>query len=217
MKTLSKNRVAAWMALCSGCLLVAGAALSAEKTLQNDGFTGAGDLVCIPGFAIEEIGAARFTAQPEDYPFTIKRIQVILCPDGPPVDLVLKIWQDDGSSLNPGASLYSEFVNFTPSTAFMNEVDLSLDQIVIDSGSIRVGIEFFWGPSPPGLAMDLDGINLQTNFIYAIPPDAWMFAEDLGVNGDWIIRVVIDANEAPPIFVDSFESGDTTAWSDTLP
>jgi len=29
--------------------------------------------------------------------------------------------------------------------------------------------------------------------------------------------VVIDANEAPPVFVDGFESGDTSVWSDVLP
>jgi hypothetical protein len=46
---------------------------------------------------------------------------------------------------------------------------------------------------------------------------AWYFAEQLGVSGDWILRVVIDANEAAPLFADGFESGDTNAWSATVP
>lgn len=188
-----------------------------EKTLQNDSFTGVGDLMCIPGFAVEEIGAARFTAEPSDYPFTVERVQVLLCPDGPPVDLVVKIWNDDGSSVAPGTLLWDEIVNFTPSTAFLNEVDLSLDDITISSGSVRVGIEFFFAGSPPGLARDLDGITPQANFVYAIPPGAWYFSEQLGVTGDWILRVVIDANAAPPLFEDGFESGDTGAWSATVP
>jgi hypothetical protein len=188
-----------------------------EKTLQNDSFTGIGDLVCVPGFAVEEIGAARFTAAPSDYPFTVERVQVLLCPDGPPVDLVLKIWSDDGSSVNPGTLLWEEIVTFTPSTAFLNEVDLSLDDVTIASGSVRVGIEFLFAGSPPGLARDLDGITPQANFVYAIPPGSWYFAEQLGVSGDWILRVVIDANEAPPIFADGFEAGDTSSWSTTVP
>ena len=188
-----------------------------EKTLQNDSFTGIGDLMCIPGFAVEEVGAARFTAAPSDYPFTVERIQVLLCPDGPSVDLVVKVWNDDGSSVNPGTLLWDEIVTFTPSTAFLNEVDLSLDDITIASGSVRVGIEFFFAGSPPGLARDLDGITPQANFVYAVPPGAWYFSEQLGVSGDWILRVVIDANEAPPLFADGFESGDTGAWSATVP
>jgi len=188
-----------------------------EKTLQNDSFTGVGDLVCIPGFAVEEIGAARFTAAPSDYPFTVERVQVLLCPDGPPVDLVVKVWNDDGSSVNPGTLLWDEIVTFTPSTSFLNEVDLSLDDITIASGSVRVGIEFFFAGSPPGLARDLDGIHAQANFIYAVPPGDWYFSQQLGVTGDWILRLVIDANEVPILFEDGFESGDTSSWSATIP
>lgn len=200
-------------------LAAASPAGALEKTLANDSFTGAGDLVCVPGFAAGETGAARFTAEPADYPFTIQRVQVLLCPDGPAVDLVLHIWADDGTSVAPGTVLWEEFVTFTPSTTFLNEVDLSLENITVESGSIRVGVEYFFFGSPPGIARDVDGINLQTNFIYAVAPvpEGWYFAEQLGVSGDWIIRVVIDANDAPPVFVDGFESGDTDAWSATVP
>jgi len=98
MKTLSKNRVAAWMALCSGCLLVAGAALPAEKTLQNDSFTGSGQIACQLGAVEGEILAARFAPEPGDYPFTVKRIQVLVCPDGFTGTFLMTVWEDDGSS-----------------------------------------------------------------------------------------------------------------------
>jgi hypothetical protein len=213
----SRRRVRfAAIALAAASLLCAPLG-AVEKTLQNDSFTGVGDLMCIPGFAVEEIGAARFTAEPSDYPFTVERVQVLLCPDGPPVDLVVKIWNDDGSSVAPGTLLWEEIVTFTPSTSFLNEVDVSLDDITITSGSVRVGIEFFFAGSPPGFARDLDGIHAQTNFIYAYPPGAWYFSEQWGVTGDWILRVVIDTNDAPPLFEDGFESGDTGAWSATVP
>ena len=193
------------------------AALAVEMTLANDSFTGVGDLMCIPGFAVEEIGAARFSPPPGSYPFTVERIQVLLCPDGPPVDLVVKIWRDDGTSLPPGTLLWEEIVTFTPSTSYFNELDLSLDDITITAGSVRVGIEFLFAGSPPGLARDLDGITPQTNFVFAVPPGAWYFSEQWGVSGDWILRVVIDANSAPPLFADGFESGDTGSWSATVP
>jgi len=217
MKNLRPGHITVSAFLCCGFLLATGPVTGIEKTLQNDSFSDDGDLVCVMGFVTDEIGAARFSAEPGDYPFTIKKIQVILCPDGPPLEMVLRVWEDDGSSLNPGASLYSEFVTFQPSTTLINEVDLTLDDITVDSGSIRVGIEFFWGGSPPGLARDIGDIINQTNFIYAVPPGSWLFAENLGLTGDWIIRVVIEANDPPPVFTDGFESGDASVWSGVFP
>lgn len=222
MRQAPAVRSAVARSLAAAALAVAASQLAApaaavEKTLQNDSFSGVGDLVCIPGFAVEEIGAARFVAEPGDYPFTVERIQVLLCPDGPPVDLVVKVWNDDGSSVAPGALLWEEIVTFTPSTTFLNELDLSLDDITISSGAVRVGIEFFFAGSPPGLALDLDGITAEVNFVYEVPPGWWRFAEDLNVYGDWILRVVIDANASPPLFADGFESGDSSAWSATVP
>jgi len=99
---------------------------------------------------------------------------------------------------------------------FMNDVDLSTLGIVIDSASVRVGVEFFPFPSPPGLATDLEGPVPQTNFVFAIDPpgpNIWYFAENLVLTGDWIIRLVIETDSENAIFTDGFESGDTSAWS----
>jgi hypothetical protein len=57
----------------------------------------------------------------------------------------------------------------------------------------------------------------NANYIYANPPGAWFFANQLGVMGDWIIRMEIETGAESPIFVDGFESGDTTEWSATSP
>ena len=110
-----------------------GPGFAVEKTLQNDNFTGAGDLICIPGFSVGEIGAARFTADPQDYPFTVKRLPLILCPDGPAASLVIKLWEDDGISLAPGNLLHEDIYTLTPSSVLMNEVDLHTLGIVFDS------------------------------------------------------------------------------------
>lgn len=193
---------------------------AAELTLMNDSFSGTGSVFCVSGqsFAETEMAAARFTADAGSYPFQILRVQVLACPAGTQADLVLKIWEDDGVSDEPGDLLYEDFFTLLGSNSALNELDVSFQNITVSSGSIRVGIQYFFGPALTGLATDLDGHGEpQPNYIYALPPDGWTPAHLFGVNGDWIIRVVVDANEQPPVFVDDFESGDTTAWSDVVP
>ncbi len=220
MKTSSPIRAAIGVALVLALLSWIPVGHGAELTLMNDSFSGSGSVFCVSGqgFVEGEIAAARFTADAGSYPFQILRVLVLACPAGTQSDLVLKIWEDDGVSDAPGDLLYEEFFTLLGSDNALNELDVSVANLVVDSGSIRVGIQYFFGPALTGLATDLDGHpNPQPNYIYAIPPASWIPAHLLGVNGDWIIRVVVDANEAPPVFVDGFESGDTTSWSDLNP
>lgn len=191
-----------------------------EKTLQNDSFSGTGTVICVSGqsFGEGEIAAARFNPAPGDYPFQLLRILILACPNGAQADLVVKVWEDDGSSLDPGDLRYEEIFTLYGSDVALNEIELSPFDIFFSEGSVRVGIEYLFGAAPTGLATDIDGhVSPQPNFIYAIPPAAWVPADSLGVNGDWILRVVIDANDAAPVFADGFESGDTGAWSATVP
>jgi hypothetical protein len=44
----------------------------------------------------------------------------------------------------------------------------------------------------------------------------WWASESLGLTGDWIVRLQIQTPDAS-IFADGFESGDTGAWSSTVP
>jgi len=220
MKTLEKCCSAIGLAFVIAYLGWIPAGFAGELTLRNDGFSGTGSVFCVSGqgFAAGEIAAARFTANAGQYPFQILRIQVLACPSGTQADLVLKIWEDDGVSDEPGDLLYEEFFTLLGSDNALNELDVSFQNIVVDSGSIRVGIQYFFGPALTGIATDLDGHgDLQHNYIYAIPPGEWTPAHFFGVTGDWIIRVVVDANDQPPVFVDGFESGDASQWSDVVP
>ena len=197
--------------------------LAAEQTLLNDSFSGSGSVLCISGqgFAAGEIAAARFTPPPGSHPFQILAVQVLACPLGTQADLVLKIWRDDGSSDEPGDLLYEDFFTLIGSDLAINELDVSFQGLTIDSGGIRVGIQYYFGPALTGLATDIDGhVEPQPNYIYEEIDQGvfqWTPAHILGVNGDWIIRVVVDANETPPLFADGFETGDTTSWSDVVP
>ena len=220
MNTLEKCRSAIALAFVIAYLGWIPASFAGELTLRNDAFSGAGSVFCVSGqsFAEGEIAAARFTADASSYPFQILRVQVLACPSGTQADLALKIWEDDGVSDEPGDLLYEDFFTLLGSDNALNELDVSFQDINVQSGSIRVGIQYFFGPALTGLATDLDGHgDPQPNFIYAINPPGWYPAHFWGVNGDWIIRVVVDANEQPPVFVDGFESGDAGAWSDVLP
>jgi hypothetical protein len=220
MRTLRRPGMARCLAICWAVLTATSVGFGAELTLQNDSFSGTGSVICISGqsFAEGEMAAARFTAPPGAYPFQVQAIQVLACPLGTQADLVLKIWHDDGLSNEPGDLIYEEFFTLVGSDVALNELDVSVQNITIDSGGLRVGVQYYFGPALTGLATDIDGhIEPQPNFIYAIPPSAWTPAHLFGVNGDWIIRVVIDANDEPPIFVDGFESGDTDLWSDVEP
>jgi hypothetical protein len=186
-----------------------------EKTLQNDSFSGTGSVTCQTGFIQGEIAAARFAALPSDYPFRIEKVQVLVCPGSTQNDFVLKVWQDDGVSRDPGVLLHEEIYTLFGSDSALNEVDLALENIVINADSVRIGFEYFFSGPPPGFANDLGGhVVPQPNFIYAVSPIIrWFYADEVGVDGDWILRLVIETEVAPPIFSDGFESGDTSAWS----
>lgn len=216
MRTLFVVRAALWVVFFS---LVAGPGPAVEKTLQNDSFSGSGTVNCVLGqsFAEGDIAAARFTPLPGDYPFQILEVQILACPPSTQGDLVLIIWQDDGVSNQPGTLLYDELFTIYGSDIAINGLDVSAQNLVISSGSIRVGFEYFFGPAQVGIATDTDGhVIPQPNFIYDEGTFGWRPADFFQVEDDWIIRVRIDANSEPPLFADGFESGDTTGWSGTV-
>ncbi len=216
MRTLFVIRGASLVVLFT---LVAGPLLAVEKTLQNDSFSGSGTVNCVLGqsFAEGDIAAARFTPLPGDYPFQILEVQILACPPSTQGDLVLKIWQDDGVSNQPGTLLYADFFTIFGSDVALNGLDVSAQNLVVTYGSIRVGLEYFFGPAQVGIATDTDGhVIPQPNFVFDNGTFGWRPADFFLVDDDWIIRVRIDANSEPPLFADGFESGDTTLWSATV-
>lgn len=198
----------------TGMALAVPSAHAGTKTLQNDGFTGIGSVACQIGAAEGEILAARFSGESGDYPFTIEGVLALVCPASSSGFFVVKVWEDDGVSLQPGALLYSELYQLTGADTGLNSIDLSLQNIVIDSGSVRIGLELFQDPVP-SVATDTDStITSGTNFVY-VPP-TWLASEILGLTGDWIIRLQIETPDTM-IFADGFESGNTLLWSSTVP
>ena len=191
---------------------------AAVKELFNDSFAGAGTVTCVMGFAEAESAAAKLTADPGDYPYEIKKVRMLICPEPTSGFVILRIYEDNTGTVVPGPLLYEEIVQVTSSDIFLNEVDLSLQGIVISSGSVRVELEWYQAAPPgPGLARDLDGFTPNVNYIFINPPGMWVYASDVGMMGDWILRMEIETSAEAPLFADGFESGDTTEWSVTSP
>ncbi len=103
----------------------------------------------------------------------------------------LKIWEDTGG-LQPGALLLDRQVSLVAQNSW-NDIDISADNIIVSSGSVRVGLEFHTDP-PPSFCRDGDGnIQYHRNLIKAVP-GGWFWSEFFGLQGDWILRLQIDGN-----------------------
>lgn len=197
-------------------LMTAVPAAAAVKELSNDSFAGSGSVTCQIGFIEGESAAVKLVADPGDYPYQVKKVRMLVCPSSTSGFVILRLYEDNTGTVLPGALIYEEIVQVTGADDALNELDLSQQAIVITSGSVRVELEWFQ-TSPPGIANDLDGFVPNANYIYADPPGAWFYSNQLGVMGDWIVRMEIETGAEPPIFVDGFESGDTDAWSAVSP
>lgn len=197
-------------------LTLAAPAGAIVKELSNDSFSGIGSVACVIGFLESESAAVKLTADPGDYPYQVKKIRMLVCPASTSGFVILRLYEDNTGTAVPGPLIYEEVVQVTGSDDAVNEVDLSVNQIFITGGSVRVELEWFQN-SPPGLAYDSDGFVPNHNYIYSNPPGAWFYANQLGVTGDWIIRMEIENDAETPIFADGFESGDTTEWDVTSP
>ncbi len=169
----------------------------ALKWLKNDGFVEGGLAFYQAGFVANEIMAARFVAEPEDYPYELTKVRVLVGDGGSGGTIgpfILHLWEDTGA-MQPGPTLKApEGVQLTAGP-YWNDFDI-IPPITIESGMIRVGFEFFQDP-PPSFYRDADGnINPGVNFIY-VPGVGWFFSEQFGLQGDWVLRVQIDTPATP--------------------
>ncbi len=192
------------------------APVSAErKIIQNDSFTGTATFTQLAAFDEQEYVAATFTVDPADFPFRIDKVQTLalaLLP-GTIAMVSVTVWEDAGLT-DPGVVLHTSTYGFQleSSTTALNELDLSCENIVITSGTIRVGLRWEYVGDLIGIAFDLDGITPQTNTVFSSSLGGWWSAEDLAVTGDWILRLEIETDIAGTLFADGFERGDSSCW-----
>ncbi len=175
-------------------LFAASAAQAEVLLLKNDSYTDGGGFTCNQGIGPEYYIAAKFTAPPSAYPYTVDKILVFTCTQGVQGTFYVDIWQDNGT-LSPGPLLWSSSNGYSigGANAGFNIIDLSGEPIpppTITTGTIRVGLYAAFFTVGPGFGIDTDGVVSQRNLVM-LANGTWHFSESLAVAGDWIFRVEI--------------------------
>jgi len=186
--------------------------LAAQVTfLQNDDYT-SGAVSCRTGFSQFAGLAAKFTAAPGQYPYTINRIRIFGCGSGSEAYGV-QIYADNGDNAAPGALIWSGDAYQLSGGNVYNDILMANEPTPpppIASGSIRVYLinHLIFG-SPMGFGADTSGIQAHRNYLVS-DQGTWSFAENGGVTGDWIIRVGIDTAATADVSV-AITDGQTQA------
>jgi hypothetical protein len=157
--------------------------------LKIDGFTTGGTTNFQGGFATDEEAAV--TLGPVDNTFTVSLIEFLFGGAAATRDVVVKVYNDDGSSTAPGSVLLSKTFALAASDTDLQQIDVSGDNIqVTGGGSIRVSIQMT-DAGVPSVSRDDDGIAASKNWI----KDAggtWSTSSSQGLTGDWVIRATVE-------------------------
>lgn len=188
-------------------VLAAPSPSAAQVTYQNDSLADEGDGIVSCGFAVGEKFAAVFVPDAGDYPFTIDEVQFMLtpysqgtsgCEEGTAGDhtVTVEIWNDDAPSLDPPRPpvYVSTDWSVTTSTTALNVLDIAgSSEVLVESGVVRVAVTI---PALDAMPVrDVDGITDERNLIY-LDSGSWSWSEDLGLTGDWLVRLVVIPQES---------------------
>jgi len=197
-------------------LLVASAS-EAQTVIQNDSVIDFASVGIQTGFVADERASAWLTATCNGN-LTAVQILWLSFLGGQPDTLGQAITiSEAGSFPVPGPQL-RELLGPVLSDGFFNQYPVIPAVPVTTGQTLVVAFQFLTNPPllGPSIANDIDGCQTGRNGIFAIPPIAWFDSCGLGVSGDFAIRGVLDCTVSE-IFTDGFESGDTSAWSATVP
>lgn len=163
-------------------------------TLFNDSVEDGDEVAFQQGFASGE--SAGVTLGPVSDTFTVRKVQFLFGPAGPPVTVNVAVHADVGTD-TPGALLYQGNYEITPADNALHEIDLTGEDVEhIGPGSIRVVIGVMHDGAP-GVARDEDGCQRGLNWIELASPSSWVSSCEQGVEGDWVVRAEIDGPALP--------------------
>ncbi|MCD4653472.1 hypothetical protein K8T06_06015 [bacterium] len=181
-------------------MLISVTADAAIKQLANDVYEVGDEANYQAGFVAGEIMAAKFSVEPNEYPFDLISVQVLLG-DGSPGgttqgSFLVHIWEDAGGE-SPGVELIDPF-SVVLTAGYINDINLTGMAIpAISQDAVRIGLEFLQDP-PPSFLSDDDGfITQHANSLFSID-FGWHYAEFFGLTGDWILRLTVDTAEPAP-------------------
>ncbi|MDH3403520.1 MAG: hypothetical protein OEP45_07905 [Acidobacteriota bacterium] len=185
--------------------------------LQNDSVIDFGTAAIQVGFVAGERGAAWLTSPCQADLVAVRILWLDFVNSGTQTLGDTITVSADGPFPAPGAAL-AELVGPVLTEGFFNEFVVNPAIPIAQDETVVVDFKFLTSPPPlgPSLATDIDGCQQPKNSIFAIPPSAWFDLCPFGVSGDLAIRAVVVCDDSL-IFADGFESGDTSAWSDTFP
>jgi hypothetical protein len=184
--------------------------------VQNDSIMDFGSATIQAGFVAGERGAAWLTTPCEGDLIAVRILWLDFLSSGSQTLGDTITVSAAGGFPVPGAAL-AELVAPLLTEGFFNEFVIDPPIPMQAAQPFVVDFKFLSTPPPlgPSLVTDIDGCQPVKNGIFAIPPSAWLDLCPLGVTGDLAIRAVLSCEAV--IFEDGFESGDTSAWSSTVP
>lgn len=183
-------------------LCLSGAAAAAEVTVKNDSLTDFGAGTIQAGFVAGERAASWLTS-PCDGNVVAVQIYWASLTGGTPFSLQEAITiHRAGTYPTPGA-VAEEILGPVLNDGFLNEYryldeNSTIPLLVPVASAETFVVAFTFGetpnPSGPSVVNDNDGAQPNRNAIYADLGDTFMWFPNttLGVNGDWVIRAVVD-------------------------
>jgi hypothetical protein len=198
------------------------------RLLQNDGFTGEGEVGFQGGFIDGECWGVVYVPQSTDYPFDLVFIDALVGGNSSTEMYDIALYNVSGESMS-GTTLGVSAITMTGSQESFNQIDVgsTFKEGVpsVTSGNVAVSICLNSYSGYPAIARDTDGMaERNRNWIYADVGGgafSWYQSYLFGLQGDWIQRLCVEGANISgsgcegDADTDSDSDGDTDTDSDT--
>lgn len=193
-------------------VLLLAAAPSRAEELQLDSWSPLGEAFFQQGLVTGEIAAVRLTPT-TPCPCEVDAVLFLYGGASGVRDVIVKIWDDSGQGLDPGAELLSTSVQLSANDSALQYLDLADDPVIVE-GAFRVGI-FVGNKGLPSVAVDDDGLDAPSrNFLFT--GGQWQSATEAGLDGDWVIRATTTAPQPLGFCAEPLSNGSGASASDCL-
>jgi hypothetical protein len=184
-----------------------------SRWLQNDVFTGEGNVGIGAGFLDGECAAALFVPDVEDYPFSFEKLLIFAYSDtAAAATVATEFYQVEGTKM-PGTRIGEEGLQLVGSKSSLNEIavaDFELELPEIEEQNVAVALCFTEDVGDTRIAYDDDAdANDDLNWIYT--GGGWVDASVYPILKNWIIRVCI---EGPNVRDEGCDTGEGDADAD---
>lgn len=203
-------------ALLSHCLLLSSALMGQpcdDVNLVNDSLGSGGNANVCPCFVADEIALAIFDVPPADS-VVLTQIGIqwksVLGIDGRSTeDAIIVFDMNQSGPVNPATfSVLAEIPEPRLRDGFLNVFDVSAFNIELPANRFGVGLRFRHnqGILDASVVNDLDGFNdgpeTVRNWVFTSIGE-WRTSQALGVNGDWVFRMNVEACQTDDLHLEN--------------